>query len=276
MLLEELKDLRTHLEVKLVKNGELAAPFPSLNKDISLGVSSVETVNDKCCYGATPCPEISLDRDGLLNPHEACKGEADTSQSMHGGESAVIEDHTSSDGTRFSSRAATCRDLPQEFLEVLQDAVKVRVCNSPQVSCSHLCEESEDGSEVVVSNARVAVLFSGGVDSAVLAALVDRYVLIAVGQYKKKGLRVILFSLIISLCSILKKGLCIYEVSNIYYMIERSFKGDTNARLRSIMKPLPAIVLRMCDKVLRLLLLTIVSRMAQQPQQISMLCETQH
>ena len=78
------------------------------------------------------------------------------------------------------------------FLGVLQDSVQRRVSRAPPVvSVRKESEVTEvvgtvgdrvsvsssagGGGGVLEGRARVAVLFSGGVDSAVLAALVDRY-----------------------------------------------------------------------------------------------------
>ena len=81
----------------------------------------------------------------------------------------------------------------KRFLDILQDAVQRRVSRAPPVSWGRrqatkavkLGDEArtEGGTSglgigcegVLEGHTRVAVLFSGGVDSAVLAALVDRY-----------------------------------------------------------------------------------------------------
>ena len=68
-----------------------------------------------------------------------------------------------------------------QFMEVLQKAVDVRVQRAPSVPVdqsagyARSCGTCSSGA-AAVGGARVAVLFSGGVDSAVLAALTDRWV----------------------------------------------------------------------------------------------------
>ena len=76
------------------------------------------------------------------------------------------------------------RTLAARFTEVLQKAVDVRVQRAPPISTGADCsgESSSKASgtctgDVILGAARVAILFSGGVDSAVLAALADRFTL---------------------------------------------------------------------------------------------------
>jgi len=59
-------------------------------------------------------------------------------------------------------------DLPKQFIKILGEAVRKRVVNLPQRQCITYDDVSE------VKTARVGVLFSGGIDSIVLAALADR------------------------------------------------------------------------------------------------------
>lgn len=73
-------------------------------------------------------------------------------------------------------------NIYQKFLDVLENAVWVRVRNAPLLPADHASELGLDVEEearastsgLVQGRARVALLFSGGVDSAVMAALVDR------------------------------------------------------------------------------------------------------
>lgn len=79
----------------------------------------------------------------------------------------------------------------EEFLTVLQEAVSVRVRSAPDLAscrshsgpgcsataCCGMLQSSEGNVEMVYGKARVGVLYSGGVDSVVLAALVDRLAL---------------------------------------------------------------------------------------------------
>ena len=71
--------------------------------------------------------------------------------------------------------------LAKEFLAVLEAAVFRRVSVAPPPSTGGEQGEGEGGEcAVVQGRARVGVLFSGGVDSVVLAALVDRCVCVCV------------------------------------------------------------------------------------------------
>ncbi|XP_005097947.1 asparagine synthetase domain-containing protein 1 [Aplysia californica] len=65
--------------------------------------------------------------------------------------------------------------LSDELINKLEEAVRTRVCNIPE----DFHTENNGGNlppEVTVSKAKVAILFSGGLDSSVLAALADRCV----------------------------------------------------------------------------------------------------
>lgn len=84
-------------------------------------------------------------------------------------------------GERLLSDDADWSAVAARFMEVLQKAVAVRVQRAPNISVDCSGESARScgacSSDVIVGTARIAVLFSGGVDSAVLAALTDRFVL---------------------------------------------------------------------------------------------------
>lgn len=112
-------------------------------------------------------------------------------------ESILSKDETSTtNSTEMSSEAtitSSCdavnwKSMAEKFCEVLKEAVSIRVLSSPDLqSCkSHSsgCVSSDStscatlqtcpGADFVHGIAKVGLLFSGGVDSVVLAALVDR------------------------------------------------------------------------------------------------------
>lgn len=73
--------------------------------------------------------------------------------------------------------------LAQHLLSVLQQAIQSRIDRAPRVTPTVSqdtvtvgCGPPLDAGSVVLGGARVALLFSGGVDSVVLAALTDRLV----------------------------------------------------------------------------------------------------
>jgi len=164
--LQELEELRTHFEVTVVEDCMLPmTPFGPLNKEMPMAPRPfVEMAVGKAeAYGSTPLVDSSGDSAKMAE--EASEGRA---KSDEGRESATV--------MRLGGVAGS--DLAREFLDLLHAAVEVRVRNAPPVPVPPPRPEahaaSGDGSVVVMGVARVAVLFSGGVDSAVIAALVDR------------------------------------------------------------------------------------------------------
>ncbi len=162
--LKELEELRTCLEVKMeLEHCQLVTPFPSLNTHI-LGVSeqshSEELQVCSMASAATPPGNIAVATSGSACSNEVCGSNVEMEKDCGGGATA---------------------ELAQKLAEVLEDAVRVRVRNAPRVLTPPTSEVSgpKEGA-VVMGGARVAVLFSGGVDSAVIAGLVDRYVCVCV------------------------------------------------------------------------------------------------
>ena len=157
--LQQLKELRTHLEVVVTEDCQLSMPFGRLNVEIPMAPHAAEMET----FGSSPSsdPFLLRNRDSKENSEDSGGTSKESSESST---VTCLEDTVGS-------------NLAQKFLDVLQAAVKVRVCNAPLVSVLPRPEACALGeSDVVMGMARVAVLFSGGVDSAVIAALVDRYV----------------------------------------------------------------------------------------------------
>ena len=59
--------------------------------------------------------------------------------------------------------------LSEQLIDLLQKSIKKRTCNLPE---PHTFSEED---HPIATNAKLAILFSGGLDSTVLAALADRY-----------------------------------------------------------------------------------------------------
>lgn len=213
-MLEELNLLQNHFKITVRKNSHLQVPFPSLNKvlpSVNLATSthpSQETV-ELTVVGSTNSPDPSV----------------------------VLYDGSKQEVKSPPDTAVNWSIIAEEFLEVLAEAVSVRVKNAPSLpsckahysykpvqsadnervetatvtcatvnslsiqsvsnveiqSASVVDVRSVDGEsalhettvmscptlqssnvEIVCGQARIGLLFSGGVDSVVLAALVDR------------------------------------------------------------------------------------------------------
>ncbi len=101
---------------------------------------------------ATPPGNIAVATSGSACSNEVCGSNVEMETDCEGGATA---------------------ELAQKLAEVLEDAVRVRVRNAPRVLTPPTSEVSgpKEGA-VVMGGARVAVLFSGGVDSAVIAGQV--------------------------------------------------------------------------------------------------------
>lgn len=170
-LTEEFKLLKTYIEIAAVKDAQLQVSFPPLNKSLPQEPKAALSIQEttKSSVVQTPVsPEFgSFEGDGL---RPIC--------SKHAEEASIID-------------SVDWRRIAEDFLMVLEEAVSVRVHNAPDTaSCgSHFARQdisvmrSEvdccgvlqvDGMELVRGKAKIGVLYSGGVDSAVLAALVDR------------------------------------------------------------------------------------------------------
>ena len=193
VIADELGSLKTCLTVTLIKEDHPLVYFPSINPTIDVD----------------PPPHPLADSG---HPQEDTRVEATLllaeAVSTTDSQSSTDPPLLPSDGAVTSGPQCT-RQPPattisyeehvKRFLDILQDAVQRRVSRAPPVSWGRsqatkvkgavkLGDEArtEGGTSggrglgvgcegVLEGHARVAVLFSGGVDSAVLAALVDRY-----------------------------------------------------------------------------------------------------
>lgn len=166
-LVEELTSLSACVRITIRKDPQLQVPFPPLNKVLpspsaqGLAECAVQELT------VTEHPRTSL-KSG--NPHEP-----------------------RTDSLEILPETIDWKHSAERFLEILAGAVKVRVSNAPRLpSCqahksepeacsqlrvlpdSTLQPGSAPSTDMVFGKAKIGVLFSGGVDSVVLAALVDR------------------------------------------------------------------------------------------------------
>lgn len=175
---KDLELLQTHLKINFHKDITLQVSFPPLNKALPSDLSTnIQMVESKESTGSSMA-EYKLLPSGSQGPEESIlsKDEASTTNS-----------------TEMSSITSSCdavnwKSMAEKFCEVLEEAVSIRVLSSPDLqSCkSHSsgCVSSDStscatlqtypGADFVHGIAKVGLLFSGGVDSVVLAALVDR------------------------------------------------------------------------------------------------------
>lgn len=152
----------TCISMSLEFNLHLTTPFPAMNKTLPSDVVDTEQSSkigtNKSCVDA----ELSSDNGDLTRIHQAA--------------------HT--DVGRVSDEFSL---IAAQLLDTLQDAVMKRVTLINQDSLKHCgmyyqSEQKELSHDVTynqattLNNARIAILFSGGVDSMVLAALADRQV----------------------------------------------------------------------------------------------------
>ena len=160
-LTEDPQMRRTFLSVSLIKDERLQVPFPPLNKDLPPELDEVMEVSVKMIKGDTPSP-------------------------LAGEEGKQFPDELEPLGTIPKQRPCGEAVPPDalivhEFLKVLEEAVMVRLRTAPWLpaneDCASVAGKGPTAAAGVVSGrARVALLFSGGLDSAVMAALVDRQV----------------------------------------------------------------------------------------------------
>ena len=207
--MEKLASLKTCLKVSVQKDTQLQVPFPPLNK--TLPQTRAECTGDKA-VSLQPCDPHERRHEQQDQLQGGCTG--DTKQQavgvnlcdsgpkqrdqlcVHGGCTGDTKQETVGSPQRDcagDSKQQAClhedvdwKHLAEEFLEVLANSVDVRVHNAPSLpSCEVLGSIAAENEQtlspspvsspvVVLGRAKVGVLFSGGVDSMVLAALVDR------------------------------------------------------------------------------------------------------
>ncbi len=175
-----MKLSKSHLKVTVRKSTELQVPFPALNKLLPEASTSIqqEPIKSQPNSSSTTLSEQAI-RDQCTDA-----------------------DPNVSEGSRAETTLLTQAEIPaaassaEQFLAALERAVSIRVRNaSPLQSCqahasmssapaavsdgkakSACCAALQPGisAQLVYGQAKIGLLFSGGVDSVVLAALVDR------------------------------------------------------------------------------------------------------
>ena len=179
-----LSTLQTSLNITLAKNKMLQVPFPSLNKQLQatpsvlVAVSDTETVVSKALvYPVTP-DEVVVSKAPV---HPVTPDEVAVSKALvH----PVTPDEVAISKAPVHPDEVNWYALAQQLIEVLQKAIKARVVRAPPIRELNSVVAPSKASDVSTGvigaaagdqgNARVAILFSGGVDSVVLAALTDR------------------------------------------------------------------------------------------------------
>ena len=208
-IIDQLSSLESCLKFSVVKERRLQVPFPCLNKQLPLPscadrceLSAVPSVtldgrpeHGSCDDRAVQCSdggtvEALQDPSARIVHSSECQGTA----SMHergsqcsvpvSGEKNAVPVATSPVATT-TAQETDWHTLAQHLLSVLQLAIHSRVVRAPrirhdptpsQATKSDLSVAGVAISTVVQGRARVAILFSGGVDSVVMAALTDRLV----------------------------------------------------------------------------------------------------
>ena len=159
-----IKQLNTHgcISLSLELNHQLTTPFPEMNK--TLPSSGIDNIKSLSIIGSDRCDLFSKSADTLLSD---CEGDITAVQ-------PTITRNCQND-SRVSSES---NPIAAKLMDILYEAVLKRVTLIPDnfTVCfkkEQLCGAAYDQT-TNMSSARVAILFSGGVDSMVLAALTDR------------------------------------------------------------------------------------------------------
>ena len=184
VIADELCSLKTCLTINSIKESHPIVFFPAINPSTNVELPHSLVLD-------TLAPETTITENTVSTMDSSLSSDTQPLEEAHSCGSASVP--------------AT---LPYQghmarFLEVLQDAVRRRICTAPPVAENRELKvnhpdraklgdltQAEGGTpttsregelgvsssdDVLRGHARVAILFSGGVDSAVLAALVDRY-----------------------------------------------------------------------------------------------------
>ena len=182
VITDELNSLKTCLDITPISGDVPAVLFPLINTSTDL-----EPHPHPLAHSNTPGKDTH-DAETLLLANSVAT--VDSPSTTH---PQVV-----TKGPQYTSYPLTLSsgEHVQRFMEVLQGAVQRRVSRAPpvrgkrQTTKVHTTDvaklrdgtrtegatwASGEGEGALEGNAGVAVLFSGGVDSAVLAALVDRY-----------------------------------------------------------------------------------------------------
>ena len=183
-------------------------PFPKLNRQLPSTKNCdsyvVTSLHSETQVTSTQCVAASEERDTVQDPtlslHGSgclvCMNEKGSRQSVSS-EKATLPTASPLSAMATVTQETDWNTLAQHLLSVLQQAIQSRVDRAPRVT--HTVSQdtvtvccgppsgagsvgcgppsgSPDTASVVQGAARVAILFSGGVDSVVLAALTDRLV----------------------------------------------------------------------------------------------------
>ena len=195
-IVEELSSLKTCLKCRKVDNFQLQVPFPPLNKLLPVQ-PRLQTTPTNRSESAVAVERTSntVSKEGV---HESCIEMSVNADEMEGDSMSFLESVVSTVSPVSVSTSIDWNTLAKQLIAVLEKAVHSRVVRAPHLPSSTLethgatgsvdfeergSEAAQSGSqeeswkkamEFVRGKARVAVLFSGGVDSVLLAALVDK------------------------------------------------------------------------------------------------------
>ena len=160
-----IKQLNTYtcISLSLELNHYLTTPFPEMNK--ALPSSGIDNIKSLSIIGSDHCDLFSKSTDTLLSD---CESDITAAQPA-----ITLGCH---DDSRVSSESNL---IATKLMDILYEAVRKRVTLIPDDRAVCIKMEQLSGAAynqmTTMSSARVAILFSGGVDSMVLAALTDRY-----------------------------------------------------------------------------------------------------
>ena len=207
-IVDQLSSLKSCLHFSIVKEKSLQVPFPKLNRQLpstkNCDSNVVTSLHSETQVTSTQCAAASEERDTVQDPtlslHGSgclvCMNEKGSRQSVSS-EKATLPTASPLSAMATVTQETDWNTLAQHLLSVLQQAIQSRVDRAPRVT--HTVSQdtvtvccgppsgagsvgcgppsgSPDTASVVQGAARVAILFSGGVDSVVLAALTDRLV----------------------------------------------------------------------------------------------------
>ena len=217
-IVDQLSPLKSCLHFSIVKERSLQVPFPKLNKQLpftkNCDSNVVTSLHSETQVTSTQCvascegrgtvqdPTLSFHGSGCL----VCMDEKGSQQSASN-EKATLPTASPLIAMATVTQETDWNSLAQHLLSVLQQAIQSRVdraprvthtvsqdtvtvgCDPPSGAGSVGCDPPSGAgtvgcgpntASVVQGAARVAILFSGGVDSVVLAALTDRLVHITI------------------------------------------------------------------------------------------------
>ena len=194
-IVDQLSPLKTCLHFSIVKERSLQVPFPRLNKllpsakncdsnVVPLLHSETQVTSTQC---VASCEARATVQDPTLSLHGSeyrmCKDEKGNQQSISSEKATMSVSSIASIAMATITPETDWNMLAQHLLSVLQQAIQSRIDRAPSVTPTVYQDTATVGcgpplgaGSVVLGGARVAILFSGGVDSVVLAALTDRLV----------------------------------------------------------------------------------------------------